>query len=120
MIGPSTAIGSNIILFGYNERPIVGWRKFMIDVYYKSMHYAIAVTHLMVMFKEDLDDYDYSEWLGPNYKETQELPQKVSTIIIAPHTCWIETIICGGIHQPAFCVKKEGEKVPVLRGIMYG
>ena len=65
-------------------------------------------------------DYDYSEWLGPGYKEKQELPAKAGTLIVAPHTCWMDTIVPGGIYRPAFCVKAEGEKVPVLYGILLG
>ena len=74
----------------------------------------------MLMQHVHLDEFDYSEWLGPDYKEKQELPNKVSTIIVAPHSCWMDTIVPGGVYMPAFCVKKEGEKVPVLYGILLG
>merc|ERR1711920_605542 len=72
------------------------------------------------MKKVNLKDFDYTEWLGPGYKEKQELPKKVSTCLIAPHVCWMDTIIPGGIHQPAFCVKEEGKNVPILCGILLG
>ena len=32
----------------------------------------------------------------------------------------MDTIVPGGVFRPAFCVKAEGENVPVLGGILLG
>ena len=68
----------------------------------------------------DADDFDYSEWLGPGYKDKQELPLKVSTHIGAPHSCWLDDTVTQTVENHAFCVKAEGEKVPILYGILLG
>ena len=67
-----------------------------------------------------LNDFDYSHWLGPDYKEKQVLPGRTSTLVQAPHITYMDTIVIGGEFRPANCVKKEGEKVPVLYGILLG
>lgn len=72
------------LFFGIKERPVIGWRKWLVDVNFKAMNYLIlALGFIKIQVIED--DYDYSEWLGPDYKEKQELPIKVSTHIGAPH-----------------------------------
>ena len=68
--------------------------------------------------KVDLDDFDYSEWLGPGYKEKQELPVKIATHIGAPHACWLDVTLMQYIENHAFCAKKEAEKAPLLKDII--
>lgn len=34
MVCPGTATFSNIVLFGYSQRPVLGWRKPLLDVHY--------------------------------------------------------------------------------------
>ena len=121
LITPYTALCGKLFTIGLPDdaRPIVGWRKFWIDVTYKSGYLTVLVIHLMWQFDVELD-YDYTEWLGPDYKNKQQLPKAVSMIIIAPHTTWPDTIIPGGVHNPCFCVKAESASVPVLAGILKG
>ena len=69
---------------------------------------------------EDRCDYDYSEWLGPGYKEKQKLPLKVSTHIGAPHACWLDDTLMQFIENHAFAVKDEAQKVPLLADILKG
>ena len=44
---PGSAVCSNIVLFGHKTRPVIGWRKIMIDVHYKGMQYLIFIAHGM-------------------------------------------------------------------------
>lgn len=37
-------------------------------------------------------DFDYSQYLGPDYKEKQVLPKHISTIV-SNHSAWIDTIM---------------------------
>ncbi len=62
-----------------------------------------------------LEDYGYTEWLGPGYKEKQVLPLKVSTWIGAPHSSWLDTAMPQYVEDHAFAVKKETKQVPLLR-----
>ena len=66
---PGSALFGKFILFRYPQRPIIGWRKNWIDVHNKSCNYFFQLCLNMYVTKIDLDDFDYSEWLGPDYKE---------------------------------------------------
>ena len=120
VICPGTATFSRIITFGYKERPFSGWRKWLIDVHYKGMNILVLIVCFMFIKLVELDDYDYSEWLGPNYKDKQVLPEKVATHIGAPHSCWLDDTVTLAFENHSFCTKKEGENVPVLSGILHG
>ena len=54
---------------GYKERPFKGWRKWLIDVVFKGNNILIQISVKTVVYFEAMDDFDYSEWLGPGYKE---------------------------------------------------
>ena len=69
MVCPGTATFSNIVLFGYKQRPILGWRKPLLDVHYQAMQYILFVIHFMRVSHIVDKDFDYTEWLGPGYKE---------------------------------------------------
>ena len=84
------------------------------------MQYILFFVHFMKVSHIVNKEFDYTEWLGPGYKESQKLPAKSGTIIVSPHSCWMDTIVIGGVFRPAFCVKAEGAKVPVLCGILLG
>ena len=120
VICPGTATFSRIITYGYKERPFTGWRKWLIDVHYKAMNLLVLIVHFMFVTLEELNDYDYSEWLGPGYKEKQVLPDKVVTHIGAPHSHWCDDTVTLKFENHTFCVKAEGENVPVLSGILHG
>ena len=66
----------------------------------------------------DRSDYDYSTWLGPNYKENQKLPIKVATHIAAPHASYLDNTLTQYVENHAFCIKAETEKVPLIRDIL--
>ena len=84
------------------------------------MQYILFLVHFMRVTHIVNKKFDYTEWLGPGYKESQKLPAKIGSIIVAPHICWMDTIVIGGVFRPAFCVKADGAKVPVLFGILLG
>ena len=84
------------------------------------MQYILFLVHFMRVSHIVNKKFDYTEWLGPGYKESQKLPAKIGSIIVAPHICWMDTIVIGGVFRPAFCVKADGAKVPVLFGILLG
>lgn len=63
-------------------------------------------------------DFDYSEYLGADYKQTQQLPPKASTIV-ANHQCWLDSLIliCTPLF-PGFAAKVETKKVWVLASLI--
>jgi 1-acyl-sn-glycerol-3-phosphate acyltransferase len=58
-------------------------------------------------------DFDYTPFLGPDYKETQIIPKKVSTII-SNHSSWLDVPILISNFRAAFASKKSFRKVPVF------
>ena len=105
MIAPGSATFVRIITFGYNERPFTGWRKWIIDVHYKAMNIWELINQIMFLKFEELDDYDYSEWLGPKYREEQVLPEKIATHIGAPHSCWLDDTVTLAFENHSFGTK---------------
>ena len=61
-----------------------------------------------------LNDYDYSYYLGPNYKEEQKNMKRVSTIV-SNHTSWCDALaLLSGPYVPGFGAKKEFRKAPIV------
>ena len=106
MIG-TAPLSKFIWLNGYNERPILGWRKKWIDVHNRSCNYFFMIAVNMRVKMVDRNDFDYSPWLGPKYKENQKLPIKVATHIAAPHASYLDTTLTQYVENHAFCSKAE-------------
>ena len=115
---PGSAVLGKIVLFGYKQRPLVGWRKYWADIHYQCCGWFFHVTLNVKVDRISADDFDYTEWLGPGYKEKQELPKKVSTHIGAPHACWLDTVIMQYFENHAFAVKAEAGKVAIIRAFL--
>lgn len=58
-------------------------------------------------------DFDYTPFLGPNYKETQVPPKHISTII-SNHSSWLDVPILISHFRAAFASKKTFRKVPIF------
>jgi hypothetical protein len=67
----------------------------------------------MIRFEKQVIDYDYSAYLGPNYKQTQIKPIHLSTYI-GNHCGWLEILIMIYHYGTAFASKKALRKVPVF------
>ena len=109
---------ARICLLGYKQRPILGWRKWVIDAHCKAINHILHILIQAWVTKIDIDDFDYTEWLGPGYKETQVLPSKVATHIGAPHVSSFDDTLQQFIENHAFCIKVEAKKVPFLSSIL--
>ena len=66
---PGTALLGQVILWGL-KKPFMGWRKVWADVNMYSCNKFFEFSIGLSVTKKELD-YDYSEWLGPGYKEKQ-------------------------------------------------
>ena len=60
---------------------------------------------------------DYSEYLGPDYKETQEDGKRTSTMV-CNHVSWLDTVILIKNLSPAFAPSSELGRLPVLSTLM--
>jgi 1-acyl-sn-glycerol-3-phosphate acyltransferase len=58
-------------------------------------------------------DFDYSPYLGPNYKETARPPQHLSTLV-SNHSGWLDVPILISHFKAAFASKKTFRKVPIF------
>ena len=60
---------------------------------------------------------DYSEYLGPDYLETQDNSIRTSTLV-CNHVSWLDTVILIRNLSPAFAPSSELGKLPVLSTLM--
>lgn len=58
-------------------------------------------------------DFDYSAYLGPNYKETTSAPKYLSTYV-SNHTSWLDVPILIANLKSAFASKKTFKKTPIF------
>ncbi len=58
-------------------------------------------------------NFDYSEYLGPDYKRTQKFPPLISTYV-SNHVSWADIIVFLRVNQPAFATKLELKLIPVF------
>lgn len=58
-------------------------------------------------------DYDYTEFLGPDYKRNQKKIKRTSTIV-SNHVSWLDTVILIKNVKPAFAPSSEFRNVPIL------
>ena len=58
-------------------------------------------------------DFDYSTFLGPNYKETTMKPKYLSTYV-SNHASWLDVPILISHLRPAFASKKTFKTVPIF------
>ena len=58
-------------------------------------------------------DYDYSAFLGPNYKDTTKPPRYLSTYV-SNHASWLDVPILISHFRPAFASKKNFRDFPIF------
>lgn len=97
------------------NKPVTGCRKGII----RCLYWCLAHTMLIIGFyckTTEHVDVDYSEYLGPDYKETMKPVKKVSTIICNHMSFMDIVILCGSYLQPAFTPSIKFSEVPLLAG----
>ncbi|CDW76747.1 acyltransferase family protein [Stylonychia lemnae] len=74
-----------------------------------------ALTALTIPVKVRKVDFDYSEYLGQNYKESQIIPAHgPSAIVAGGHTCFADTIAMISKYECNFAAKQSLEHWPLL------
>lgn len=113
-----TAIFLNVVMIGYKktDEPMKGWRKVVID-------YAYIPTCTICTFaggakpKLFQSDCDYSKFLGKDYKKTQVLPLKTSTLVVN-HSSWLDATILTKAFMPSYLTAFEYSKVPAFNTLI--
>lgn len=117
----SSCFYGSFALIGHDRsKPLTGLRWWSIRIVY-AMYSQTIVSFIMLIrtTHNRRTDYDYSYYLGPDYKKTQKLPQNVSTIVMN-HQSWIDNIIAVVLFHPAFMIKAEVLKVPFVGEVLAG
>ena len=67
-------------------------------------------------YKVNEIDYDYSKYLGPDYKETQ---QKTNVkLIVTNHSSYLDTPLLNMVFAPSFCPTLGFKNVPIFGRIL--
>lgn len=93
-----------------------GCRKWLIQF----MFHVCCTFYLMVIGMSSWQkkiDYDYSEYLGPDYKKTQTKPKRVSTII-SNHITWLDPVVFIKTMRPAFSPSAEFRHLPLVANLI--
>jgi hypothetical protein len=95
-----------IATLGHNfDKPIEGWFKnLVIGSAYKYLSALVILVCGIRSTKSELTDFDYSYYLGKNYKETTVTPKYVSTYV-SNHTAWVDILMLLSFYRPAFAAK---------------
>ncbi len=102
-----------IFTIGHNFRePVKDCRKALVTFVYKLVSRILILMAGMRTVRKTVD-YDYTPFLGPNYKETQIAPKHISTIL-SNHSSWLDVPIIISHFGAAFASKKTFRKVPVF------
>ena len=75
-----------------NDEPLTGTRKTMILWLYKRISNILLRIGLAIKVDRKILDVDYSEYLGKDYKKTQQIPEHVSTYV-SNHVSWADIIV---------------------------
>ena len=75
------------------DSPIKGWRGSVLKYSYKFSGTLLHLNCGMSVQSEHVD-VDYSEYLGPDYKTTNVLPLKISTVV-SNHVSHLDFAIVG-------------------------
>jgi 1-acyl-sn-glycerol-3-phosphate acyltransferase len=87
-------------------------RNLVIGSVYRLISTMILLVAGIRMSRDDRD-YDYSFYLGPNYKETTPYPKYFSTYV-SNHTSWMDILLMIAYNRPAFTPKHNLKKIPLF------
>lgn len=105
-----------VVMIGHKwgKNPLTGFRLWANWFGYMCCTGTIVTASFVRMKKHNVVHCDYSEYLGPDYLKTQQLPKKASTIV-SNHSSWLDSLILIFNCYPGFAAKIETKKIPILR-----
>ena len=105
-VGLCTFVFRGEALKEFRDKLVVNWAYVMT----RLMIIMVGVLHFKVEHK---DDFDYSKWLGPNWK--QELEGLSPGTIIANHCSWMDIVSLFGYFGTTFVAKRSVENIPGVK-----
>jgi 1-acyl-sn-glycerol-3-phosphate acyltransferase len=94
----------------FEKGPITGFRKRIIT---RIMHYMCIVILFIcgLRYEKKHIEFDYSKYLGPDYKNDKRKSKYTSTIV-TNHVSWLDSIILFCCFECSFAPSKEFKSVP--------
>jgi 1-acyl-sn-glycerol-3-phosphate acyltransferase len=99
-------LGSNI-----ENQPIRGCRKRIINCLYWTQAKLEGIFYFYRTSYKKVD-FDYSYYLGEDYKKTQQLPARISTFV-SNHASWYDPLLLHACLGCGFAAKKELKNTPI-------
>jgi lysophosphatidylcholine acyltransferase/lyso-PAF acetyltransferase len=94
---------------------IKGWRAKLVMLLVTNAS-KVVLFFQGIQHKQEIIDFDYSYYLGPDYKKTQQLPKYVSTVV-ANHSSWADNLVELIYYRTSFVAKIEVLNVPFVSHI---
>jgi hypothetical protein len=97
------------------EGKVTGWRKYLVGYSFYLCTYTALLSLGIIPSTETIEDADYSEWLGKNYKFEPTKSGVVSTVV-CNHMSFIDILVLlfKTRGQIGFLAASEFRKFPVL------
>eukprot|EP00347_Sterkiella_histriomuscorum_P007119 403350191 len=116
-----TGISFKLICLGKsydgNKNPLNGWRATLCKMVIRLASLTIYISHGVIYNYKQID-YDYSEYLGKDYKKTQKTPENPGSIVMQGHASWIDNLIAIRQYGCSFVGKESLKKAPLLGQIL--
>ena len=112
-LGSFTVCGffMKFVLLGHDfKKPITGLRRTLKEFFYWFFMNVLMCAAFMPVYTKH-EDFDYSEYLGKDYKKTQKLP-KLAPTVISNHQAWIDNIALTACPElmPGYAAKSSASK----------
>ena len=98
-------------------KPLLSWRKKFLYTFFKLIAKNIIITSGFDIRRIPIKDFDYSYYLGPDYKE-QLQSKRPSCLCVTGHTTWMDAVSLVFYYQSNFISKKSLERVPIIGTIL--
>lgn len=92
--------------------PLIGWRQKGLMYSYQFCSWALMQSLSMRSGRRKVD-FDYSEYLGTDYKKTTVYPKRVSTLV-CNHQSWVDMTMLFQYFRNAFVSKASVINAPVM------
>jgi hypothetical protein len=105
-----------IVTIGHDfnkDEPIRGWFRITVLGYIYKLMTSVLLLGIGIRSSYEKREYDYTYFLGPNYKETTAYPKYYSTYV-SNHTSWLDIIFLISYIRPAFTPKAVLRKIPIF------
>ena len=110
----SCVVGLIFMIGQDRSKPLTGMRRKIITFFFTNISAMNCWLVGWTTQRTVIENFDYSEYLGKGYK----INTRSTTVCLAPHQSFIDTLIGVKHYFPRYCVKAELEKIPGLRNVL--